>query len=144
VDKSRRKVRGRVAHLGWLAPGCLRTASSHLAWLKSDGMLTEDVVKGIVIGFIVAGLMAGPALAQDRLDCGKAYKELWGKIEREKYAKIPPDQLAAINRLALHAYDSCQAGDEQEAKQVFAKVAALIFDADRGGPGPYNPNQPTR
>jgi hypothetical protein len=57
---------------------------------------------------------------------------------------VPPDQLAAINRLALHAYDSCQAGDEQEAKQVFQKVAALIFDIDRGGPGPFNPNQPNR
>jgi len=107
-------------------------------------MLTEEVVKAIVVGFIAVGLMAGPALAQDRIDCGKAYKDLWQKIEREKYAKMPPDQLAAINRLALHAYDSCQAGDEQEAKQVFDKVAALIFDADRGGPGPYNPNQPSR
>ena len=101
-------------------------------------------MKRSVIGFIAVGLLAGPALAQDRLDCGKAYKDLWGKIEREKYAKIAPDQLAVINRLALHAYDSCQAGDEQEAKQVFDKVAALIFDADRTGPGPYNPNQPTR
>ena len=100
--------------------------------------------KSIVIASIVAGLMAGPSLAQDRMDCGKAYKDLWERIEREKYAKMPPDQLAAINRLALHAYDSCLAGDEQEAKQVFQKVAALIFDTDRGGPGPFNPNQPTR
>jgi hypothetical protein len=108
-------------------------------------MLTEEVVKkSIVIVSIVAGLMAGPSLAQDRMDCGKAYKDLWERVEREKYAKMLPDQLAAISRLALHAYDSCQAGDEQEAKQVFQKVAALIFDIDRGGPGPFNPNQPTR
>jgi hypothetical protein len=108
-------------------------------------MLTEEVVKkGIFIASIVAGLMAGPSMAQDRMDCGRAYKDLWDRIEREKYAKMAPDQLAAISRLALHAYDSCQAGDEQEAKQVFDKVAALIFDVDRGGPGPFNPNQPTR
>ncbi len=108
-------------------------------------MFTEEVVKrGIVIASIVAGLMAGPSLAQVRMECGKAYKDLWERIEREKYAKVSPDQLAAINRLALHAYDSCQAGDEQEAKQVFEKVAALIFDIDRGGPGPFNPNQPNR
>jgi hypothetical protein len=108
-------------------------------------MLTEEVVKkGIFIASIVAGLIAGPSMAQDRMDCGRAYKDLWDRIEREKYAKMAPDQLAAISRLALHAYDSCQAGDEQEAKQVFDKVAALIFDVDRGGPGPFNPNQPTR
>ena len=100
--------------------------------------------KTIVIAAIVVGLMAGPSLAQTKMDCGTAYKGLWERIEREKYAKVPPDQLATISRLALHAYDSCQAGDEQEARQVFEKVAALIFDIDRGGPGPFNPNQPNR
>ena len=97
--------------------------------------------KIIVIAFSVVSLLTDPSMAQDKIDCGKAYKDLWEKFEREKYAKLPADQLIAINRLALQAYDSCQAGDEQDAKQVFEKVAALIFDIDRGGPGPFNPNQ---
>ena len=102
------------------------------------------MAKRVVIAVVAIGLMAGPSLAEERMDCGKAYIDLWQRIEQEKYAKMSSDQLAAISRLALHAYDSCQAGDEQGAKQVFEKVAALIFDIDRGAPGPFNPNQPTR
>jgi len=100
--------------------------------------------KVTVIAFSVLSLLTYPSMAQDRMDCGKAYKGLWERIEREKYAKLPSDQLIAVNRLALQAYDSCQAGDEQEAKQVFERMAALIFDIDRGGPGPFDPNQPGR
>src|SRR5262245_59615236 len=78
------------------------------SWSENGGRLTEELVKkGIVMVSLVAGLMAGPALAQDRMDCGKASKDLWQRIERETYAKMSPDQLAAASRLALHAYDSC-------------------------------------
>ena len=100
--------------------------------------------KVTVIAFSALTLLTFPAMAQEKMDCGKAYKDLWQRIDREKYAKLRSEQLIAANRLALHAYDSCQAGDEQGAKQVFEKVAALIFDIDRGGPGPFDPNQPSR
>ena len=53
------------------------------------------------------------------MDCGKAYKGFWEKLEREKYAKISPEQLAGVSRLALRAYDACQAGDELDAKALF-------------------------
>ena len=53
------------------------------------------MLKYALIGFTALGLLAGAASAQDKLDCGKAYKGFWDKIEREKYAKISPEQLAA-------------------------------------------------
>ena len=50
-------------------------------------------------------LAAPAAIAQGKMDCGKAYKGFWDKLEREKYAKISPEQLAGVSRLALRAYD---------------------------------------
>ena len=100
--------------------------------------------KCAAIGFMAIGLMIGPTFAQDKMDCGKAYKGFWEKLERDKYARISPEQLAGVSRMALRAYDACQAGDEQEAKQSFEKVAALAFSIGEMGPGPFNPNQPSR
>ena len=65
------------------------------------------MLKYALICFTTLGLFAGAASAQDKLDCGKAYKGFWDKIEREKYAKISPEQLAGVSRLALRAYDAC-------------------------------------
>jgi hypothetical protein len=100
--------------------------------------------KCAVIGFVAIGLMAGPILAQDKMDCGRAYKRFWDKVERDKYAKISPEQLAGVSRMALRAYDACQAGDEQDAKQIFERVAALAISIGEAGSGPFNPNQPSR
>jgi hypothetical protein len=80
-----------------------------------------------LIGFTALGLLAGAASAQDKLDCGKAYKGFWDKIEREKYAKISPEQLAGVSRLALRAYDACQAGDDQDARALFERLDKMKF-----------------
>ena len=40
--------------------------------------------------FVALGVMAGAVAAQGKMDCGKAYKGFWDKLEREKYAKISP------------------------------------------------------
>ena len=65
------------------------------------------------------GLIVGGASAQSKMDCGKAYKGVWDKLKREEFAKISDQQLADVNRLALRAYDACQAGDEQTAIGLF-------------------------
>ena len=102
-------------------------------------------MKRLASAFVALAVLAAPvAIAQGKLDCGKAYKGFWDKLDREKYAKISPEQLAGVSRMALRAYDACQAGDEQDAKQIFERVAALTIRISEAGPGPFNPNQPSR
>ena len=57
------------------------------------------------------------------MDCSRPYKDFWDKFEREKYAKISPEQLAGVSRMALRAYDACTAGDDQDAKALFDRLA---------------------
>ena len=96
-----------------------------------------------LIVFAALGLILGGASAQSKMDCGKAYKGVWGKLKREEHAKISDQQLADVNRLALRAYDACQAGDEQTAIGLFQRVALLTNEwGKEPSPGPYNPNEP--
>ena len=37
------------------------------------------------------------------------------------------EQLAGVSRLALRAYDACQAGDEQDAKSLFDRLNKMQF-----------------
>jgi hypothetical protein len=80
-----------------------------------------------LIGFTALGLFTGAASAQGKLDCGNAYKGFWDKLDREKYAKISPEQLAGVSRLALRAYDACQAGDDQDARALFERLDKMKF-----------------
>ena len=57
-----------------------------------------------------------------KLDCGKLYKNFWQTRDAESYARISSEQLAGISRMALRAYDACQAGDEQDAKALLARL----------------------
>ena len=83
--------------------------------------------KCAVIGFVAFGLMTGGVSAQGKMDCGKAYKGFWDKLERDKYAKISPEQLAGVSRMALRAYDACQAGDDLDAKALFERLDKMKF-----------------
>ena len=69
----------------------------------------------------------GLAVAQTKMDCSRPYKDFWVKMDREKYAKISAEQLAGVSRLALRAYDACQAGDDMDAKVQFDKLNKLSF-----------------
>ena len=96
------------------------------------------MLRSTLITFVATVLMAGALSAQSKMDCDKAYKGFWAKLEREKYAKISAEKLARVSRMALRAYDACQAGDERDAKALFDKVAQW-----ENSPGPFNPNLPT-
>ena len=85
------------------------------------------MLRSALIGFVALGVMAGAVSAQGKMDCGKAYKGFWDKLEREKYAKINPEQLAGVSRMALRAYDACQAGDELDAKALFDRLDKMKF-----------------
>ena len=85
------------------------------------------MLRSALIGFVALGLMAGAVSAQAKLDCGKAYKGFWDKLALERYAKISAEQLAGVSRMALRAYDACQAGDELDAKALFEKLDKMKF-----------------
>jgi hypothetical protein len=80
-----------------------------------------------MVGLVALGLFAGAATAQTKMDCSRLYKDFWEKMDREKFAKISADQLAGVSRMALRAYDACQAGDEQDAKALFDRLSKMSF-----------------
>jgi hypothetical protein len=49
------------------------------------------MLRSLLIGLAALGTMAGVAAAQGKLDCGKAYKDVWERIDRERFAKISPE-----------------------------------------------------
>jgi anti-sigma-K factor RskA len=61
------------------------------------------------------------------MDCGGLYKDFWRKLDPEKYAKLPAEQLAGVSRMALRAYDACQAGDDADADALFGRLRRMQF-----------------
>jgi hypothetical protein len=89
-------------------------------------------MKRLASAVLALAVVATPALttvavAQTKMDCSRLYKDFWEKFDREKYAKISAEQLAGVSRLALRAYDACQAGDEQDAKALFDRLSKMAF-----------------
>ena len=85
------------------------------------------MLRSTLIGLVALGMMAGAATAQTKMDCSRLYKDFWEKFDREKYAKISAEQLAGVSRMALRAYDACQAGDELDAKALFDRLNKMTF-----------------
>jgi hypothetical protein len=75
----------------------------------------------------LAAPIATPVLAQTKMDCSRMYKDFWEKFDQQKYAKISAEQLAGVSRMALRAYDACQAGDEQDARALFDRLSRMQF-----------------
>jgi anti-sigma-K factor RskA len=59
--------------------------------------------------------------------CGSRYKDFWEQFDRQKYARISAEQLAGLSRMALRAYDACEAGDDQDAKALFDRLRRMQF-----------------
>jgi hypothetical protein len=57
-----------------------------------------------------------------RMDCSRLYKDFWEKRDPQSYARISPERLAGVSRMALRAYDACQAGDDQDARALFVRL----------------------
>jgi hypothetical protein len=97
----------------------LRRASGH-RWAVWSG------VSALAASLVLAILWSLPRLPSppehSKLDCGKLYKNFWQTRDAESYARISSEQLAGISHLALRAYDACQAGDEQDAKALLARL----------------------
>jgi anti-sigma-K factor RskA len=58
------------------------------------------------------------------MDCSRVYKEFWGRLEN---GRISAAQLAGVSRMALRAYDACQAGDELDANALFRRLDRIRF-----------------
>ena len=56
------------------------------------------------------------------MDCSRLYIDFWRSFDGAKYASISAEQLAGVSRMALRAFDACQAGDEQDAKSLFLRL----------------------
>ena len=85
------------------------------------------MLRSTLIGLVALGVMAVAPSAQTKIDCSRLYKDFWEKFDREKFAKISAEQLSGVSRMALRAYDACQAGDEQDAKALFDRLSRMTF-----------------
>ena len=81
----------------------------------------------LALSIAAPAIVAGPAMAQTKMDCSRLYKDFWEKFDREKFAKLSAEQLSGVSRMALRAYDACQAGDDTDAKAQFDKLYRLAF-----------------
>jgi hypothetical protein len=82
----------------------------------------------LAFAWFIAVLSASAGSAQGKIDCGAEYKGIWEKFNREKFVKLSGEQVAGLNRIALRAYDSCHAADEQGtqiAKDLFEKLRKM-------------------
>jgi hypothetical protein len=61
------------------------------------------------------------------VSCGTRYKDFWEQFDQPKYARISAEQLAGLSRMALRAYDACEAGDDQDARSLFDRLRRMQF-----------------
>jgi len=79
-------------------------------------------MKPFALAIIAVTFLASPAAAEH---CGTDFKSFWDKLERNNYAGISPAQLAGVSRMALHAYDACQAGDRARSQGSFREARPI-------------------
>ena len=104
---SRRRRLAVAVSAGALA-ACLAVAAF---WLTHGSRVPQDVQR--------------TQLAQSV--CGGRYKDFWVNFDRTSYGRMSAEQLAGLNRMALRAYDACEAGDEQDATALFDRLKRMTF-----------------
>ena len=81
----------------------------------------------LVIGWPMYMQSGRPTTLVSGMDCSRLYKDFWGKLDRQKYEQVSAERLAAVSRMALRAYDACQAGDEPDANVLFHRLENVEF-----------------
>ena len=94
-------------------------------WTLTVGASTLAACLAVAFGLF--NYMQPGAPVHARMDCSKLYKDFWLQRDPGQYAKITPEQFAGVSRLALRAYDACEAGDEQDAKALFDRLQRMQF-----------------
>jgi len=103
----------------------LRRASGR-RWLMAAGAGALAACLALAVVWFTTQQPPAPQLYA-RMDCSRLYKDFWEKRDPQAYARITPDQLAGVSRMALRAYDACEAGDEQDAKALFDRLGRMNF-----------------
>jgi hypothetical protein len=100
----------------------------------------------ILIAALAAGLATATSVSAQThggaRSCAKDYKDFWDNLDRQKSAKMSPEQYADLSRTALRGYDACTAGDERFTAENFYKKldsqanakASDIFNDEAFGP----------
>jgi anti-sigma-K factor RskA len=81
----------------------------------------------LAIGWFIHSQPATSSKRVSAIDCSRLYKEFWGKLEDEKVTAISAEHLAGVSRMALRAYDACQAGDALDANALFNRLGRIQF-----------------
>jgi anti-sigma-K factor RskA len=68
-----------------------------------------------------------PGKEPTSVSCGTRYKDFWEQFDQQKYGRISAEQLAGLSRMALRAYDACEAGDDQDARALFDRLRRMQF-----------------
>ena len=84
--------------------------------------LAACLALALAAGWFIYVQSGTPVTRVAAMDCRTLYKDFWGNFGRDKYARISAEQLAGVSRMALRAYDACQAGDAQDAKSLFRRL----------------------
>jgi hypothetical protein len=78
--------------------------------------MTKSALFGLVILLSTAAVAVS---AQERIDCGRAYKS---SLERLRHKQLSPERWAALSRQALRIYDACETDDLKDAKTLFESL----------------------
>jgi hypothetical protein len=124
------RISGQAAQLadggsGGVVP--LRRTSGR-RWAAAMGVGVLAACLALAVGWFTwfNHIQPGPQLHAG-MDCNRLYKEFWLKRDPETYARISPEQLAGVSRMALRAYDACTAGDDQDARTLFERLQRMNF-----------------
>ena len=114
------RVSSQVARQSEVAEAVPLRRASGRRWVLVTG--ASALAASLVLAIIWSLISPPMPQEQTKLDCGKLYKDFWQTRDPESYARTPPERLAGVSRMALRAYDACQAGDEQDAKALLARL----------------------
>ncbi len=81
----------------------------------------------LAFGWLMYMQTRAPTMQVAGMDCSRLYKDFWEKFDRERLAEVPAERLAGVSRMALRAYDACQAGDASDASAVFSRLRRVQF-----------------
>lgn len=79
------------------------------------------MIKTAFATVIVAVMASTSAFAA--ADCIGKYDDFWTKMNQYGNAKPTTENVVAVNRAALRAYDACQSGDETSVKEFWDKMS---------------------
>ena len=75
--------------------------------------------KSALMGLAMLALTSASISAQNKIDCGSAYKS---SLNRLRHKQLSPERLAVLSRRALRIYDACETDDLKDAKTLFESL----------------------